>query len=195
MHIDKNILIAYGGVAKRFSKGDFIFEENDNPRFFHQIIEGKVCVYSSNAEGKELIHGVYSNDEGFGEAAVLSELPYPSTAEAKTDGVIIKITKDKLLNIFKDYPELPNQLLFDFAQFIYEKEKMMQVWVSHTPEDKIMRFIEQKFEITPEKETLIPYTRQAIANFTGLRVETVIRTLNRMKKEGKVRIENRKLYC
>lgn len=195
MHIEKNILIAYGGVAKKFSKGEFIFEEDAYPRYFYQIIAGTVRVFSSNTEGKELIHGVYSNDEGFGEAAVLSEKPYPSTAEAKTDGVIIKITKDKLLNIFHDYPELPNQLLFDFAQYIYEKEKMMQVWVSQTPEDKIMSFLEQKFEVTQTKTTYVPFTRQAIANFTGLRVETVIRTLNRMKKEGKVRIENRKLYC
>ena len=37
-------------------------------------------------------------------------------------------------------------------------------------------------------------TRQEIADFTGLRVETVIRTLKRMEQENKIEIRNRKLY-
>ena len=39
----------------------------------------------------------------------------------------------------------------------------------------------------------IPYTRQEIANFTGLRVETVIRYLTKMKVGKIVEINNRKL--
>jgi CRP-like cAMP-binding protein len=44
-----------------------------------------------------------------------------------------------------------------------------------------------------EKE-LIPFTRQEIANFTGLRVETVIRALSKMSKCKKVDIINHKIY-
>jgi CRP-like cAMP-binding protein len=40
----------------------------------------------------------------------------------------------------------------------------------------------------------IAFTRQEIANFTGLRVETVIRTLKKMEEENKVTIDHRKLY-
>ncbi|HMR91845.1 MAG TPA: helix-turn-helix domain-containing protein, partial [Chitinophagaceae bacterium] len=40
----------------------------------------------------------------------------------------------------------------------------------------------------------VPYPRQQIADFIGLRVETVIRTLVRMSREGKITIDNHKLY-
>ena len=45
----------------------------------------------------------------------------------------------------------------------------------------------------PKKE-LVEFTRQEIANFTGLRVETVIRELSKMSKTNKVEIINHKLY-
>ncbi len=40
----------------------------------------------------------------------------------------------------------------------------------------------------------VPYTRQQIADQTGLAVEIVIRTLLRMNKEGKIKICKHKLY-
>ena len=41
---------------------------------------------------------------------------------------------------------------------------------------------------------LVPFTRQEIANFTGLRVETVIRALGKMHVEKKIEIKNHKIY-
>ena len=40
------------------------------------------------------------------------------------------------------------------------------------------------------KKELVPFTRQEIANFTGLRVETVIRAFSKMKEEKKIDIIN-----
>ena len=41
---------------------------------------------------------------------------------------------------------------------------------------------------------LVPFTRQEIANFTGLRVETVIRVISKMKANKKIDIVNHKIY-
>ena len=67
--------------------------------------------------------------------------------------------------------------------------------INTSPEVRILAVLngykKRKYEIDNMIE--IPYTRQEIANFTGLRVETVIRTLNKMKLNGIVKITNRKL--
>lgn len=41
----------------------------------------------------------------------------------------------------------------------------------------------------------VPLTRQQIANLTGLRVETVIRTIKKMQTNDAVKIENGKIFC
>lgn len=195
MQIDHNILITYGGVSKKFEKGEIIFWEGTLPHFFYQIVEGEVKLFSTNTDGKELIQGIFKNGNSFGEPPLLLDRHYPSTAQTITPAVIIRIGKERLLDILKDYPEVGAQLLFSLAERLYNKASAVQVWVSHTPEEKIIQFLNnyKRANNTTEK-ILIPYTRQQIACFTGLRVETVIRTLIRMSKEEKVEITNHKLF-
>ncbi len=195
MQIDYNILIAYGGVARKFEKGSVIFWEGGTPNFFYQVVEGEVKVFSSNHDGKDLIQGIFSDGESFGEPPLLLGKSYPSTALASKRCVIIRITKERFLNILEDYPEAVTGLLYKFAERIYRKASSVQIWVNQTPEEKITAFLNKAIPASNNKErSKVPYTRQEIAGFTGLRVETVIRTLLRMSREGKVTIIGHKLY-
>ena len=40
---------------------------------------------------------------------------------------------------------------------------------------------------------IVPFTRQQIANMSGLRVETVIRTVKKMESDGKLQLDGRKI--
>jgi CRP-like cAMP-binding protein len=40
----------------------------------------------------------------------------------------------------------------------------------------------------------MPYTRKEMSIMTGLRIETIIRTIKKMEKETKVSIKNGKVY-
>ncbi|HQE12360.1 MAG TPA: Crp/Fnr family transcriptional regulator [Flavipsychrobacter sp.] len=194
MQIDYNILITYGGYAKRFEKDTIIFHEGDSPNYFYQILEGEVKVYTSNNEGKNLTQAIFKAGDSFGEAPLLLAKPYPSSAQAQVASVVIRMPKERLLEILMDYPEITHDLLFTFANRLYSKAKSAQVWVSPTPEEKIMHFLKNIQNTAEQKMQQIPFTRQQIAEFTGLRVETVIRTILRMNKEKKVKLLNHKIY-
>lgn len=194
MQIDHNILIAYGGVSKKVSKGSFIFMEGDTPRFFFQLVEGEIKVFSTNIEGKEFIQGIFTEGNSFGEPPLFEAKCYPSTAQASTDSVIVKISKEKLLNILQDYPGVALNLLQTFAKRLYHKATSTQILISRTPEEKILGFFNKTKMGDCDGKILIPYTRQEIADFTSLRVETVIRALLKMHEEGKVLIKDHKVY-
>lgn len=196
MQIDHNILIAYGGVAKKYKKGDFIFHEGAQSSFYFQLIEGTVRVFSTNDQGKELMQGHFEAGQSFGEPPLLLNKRYPSTAEACTPCVVVRIGKEKLLNILKQYPDIMSSLLHTFAERIYQKASAAQVWVCQSPEEKIQKFLQHKVGNKNGTASLqyVPYTRQQIADYTGLRVETVIRTLLRMCKQKKINIVDHKIY-
>ena len=195
MQIDHHILMTYGGMAKQFKKGAVIFWEGDHPLYLYQVITGSVTLFSSNADGKDLIQGVFGPGQSFGEPPLLLGRPYPSTARANDDTALLRISKEKFDHILQDFPELSRQLLHTFAERIYKKAQAAQIWLAQSPEAKITTaFNRMKREQNKQGEWQIPYTRQQLANFTGLRVETIIRTLTRMKREGKVKIVNRKVY-
>lgn len=195
MQIDSNILIAYGGVASKFDKGAYVYHEGMQPHFFYQVVEGEIKVYSSNVLGKELIQGVFTAGQSFGEPPLLLQKNYPATAQATRPSVVMRLGLENFLAIMQDYPFITEKLLYHFAERLYNKASATKIWVSNTPEEKITEFLHSKKELVGFIETEpVPYTRQQIADYTGLRVETVIRTLRRMQDEGKVKIVDHKLY-
>ncbi len=197
MHIDYSILIAFGGVAKKIEKGAYIFKEEETPKFYYQILQGEVKIFTSNKNGKELIQGIYKAGQSFGEPSLLLDKPYLSSAQATQSCVLVSLRKEKFLEIIKEYPEICTKMIYTLAERMYDYAAHAQILVSHTPEEKIYQFL-NKHKKTFHKNTMaeiaIPYTRQQIADITGLRVETVIRTIKSMHKKNKVKLINHKIY-
>lgn len=195
MQIDTAILITYGAVTRKVKKGEIVFSEGNAPRFFHQVVEGGIKVFSANSDGKELIQGLFYQGESFGEPPLFIDKPYPSTAVALVDSVVLRLGKDSFFTLLDDYPAITKSLLLVFAHRIYNKAATAQILTSHTPEEKIAGFLKKvKAAAKAEGPFLIPYTRQQIADFTGLRVETVIRALLKLEKEKKLQILQHKVY-
>ncbi|MBK8886487.1 MAG: helix-turn-helix domain-containing protein [Saprospiraceae bacterium] len=90
------------------------------------------------------------------------------------------------------------RFIVNFAGRIFEKKTATNKKniVSPYPEERILGLLKRfkKQKSVKQERILIPYTRQQIADFLGLRVETVIRTLIKMEEEMKVEIRHHKLY-
>ena len=69
---------------------------------------------------------------------------------------------------------------------------------SQEPAHRILRFIdylkEDVYKVTGKYSFKVDYTRQQIADILGLRVETVIRVIKLLEKNGDVKINKRKVY-
>ena len=58
----------------------------------------------------------------------------------------------------------------------------------------LLKYLRDNAEASDKLQFCIPYTRQQIADMTGLRVETVIRTVKKLQREGKLEIRQHKIY-
>ncbi|MDI1307464.1 MAG: Crp/Fnr family transcriptional regulator [bacterium] len=196
MQIDIDLLFSWGAVAKKYKKNEIIFNEDEVAHFYYQIMEGSVRMFNSNDEGKEFTQGLFCKGNSFGEPPLFIDELYPSKAIAIQDCTIIKLSKDKFLKILDEYPSIQKSFLLLLANKIHSKSKTSKEIINQKPEFRIVAFLnthKKKSECSNEK-VLIPYTRQEIANFTGLRVETVIRVLCKMNTCDKLEIVNHKIY-
>jgi CRP-like cAMP-binding protein len=68
---------------------------------------------------------------------------------------------------------------------------------AHKPEHRLTTILNYfKSKIADDGDNhpvLIPFTRQQLADMTGLRVETVIRTIKKMEHSGKLELEEHKI--
>ncbi|MBK8610723.1 MAG: Crp/Fnr family transcriptional regulator [Chitinophagaceae bacterium] len=196
--IDIDTLLAWGGVYKKVSAGEVIFREGAVCTFYHQLVEGKVKWVNINDEGKEFIQTFIEPGECFGEFPLFDDEPYAAGAIADSDSVIIRISKFTFHQILKDNPELH----FEFSKLLTQRLRfkflILKELANHNPEGSISSllgyFKEHKKNICTKCNRL-QLTRQQIADMTGLRVETVIRTMKNMQHKGHLQINKGKVYC
>lgn len=192
--IKNEILIKWGAVIKSYKKNEIIFSEGEHALFYFQILEGNVRMFNSNEDGKELTHGYFSDGQSFGEPPLFIDADYPASALCILDSKILKINKQLFFKNLAQNPEYQNEIIKILASRILNKTKSSKDIINQTPKHRVLSFLySQKKKDTFEK-IIIPFTRQEIANFIGLRVETVIRVCSQLNKEKIIEIKDHKIY-
>lgn len=196
MPIDANILMAYGAAVNKYKKNTLIFRQDEMARFYYQVLEGQVKTFNLNLNSKEFVQGIFNAGDSFGEPPLFIQEPYAANAITTRDSIIIKLSRDTFFHILDDHPGIERAMLRMFAQKLYDKSVSARMLNNQTPEERILAFLAyyKKKKTTAPEKIQIPYTRQELANLTGLRIETVIRTLRKLNENQKVDIINHKVY-
>jgi CRP-like cAMP-binding protein len=198
MIIDENILLTRGAVYKKILKGDVIFKEGAACHFYFQLVEGSISWENYDNDGKLFVQQIIQPGECFGELPLFDGLPYAASAVANENSVILQLHEFTFNELLKERQDI----LFAFSKLlairVREKFFMLKELACHTPVEQIIALLylykEKSCEVLAETPLRINYTRQQIADMTGLRVETVIRVIKKLSKEGKLIIQKGKVY-
>lgn len=196
MNIDENLLYSWGAEDKTYKPKEIIFEEGDHTLYYFQIAKGRIKLNNYNEDGKEFIHNILGKNQSFGDPLLFLDYPYPMNAICLESSDIIKLPKSNFMEMLRENPELSLEMNACFSQQVYYKLIMMQSLASQNPVQRLKGILNylKSFHDEGCGSFQVSFTRQELANLVGLRVETVIRTLKKMEKEGSIRLENRKIF-
>lgn len=198
MMIDVDLLIACGGNFKKIPKGSTIFREGTTCNFYYQLVSGRIRWLNINDEGKEFIQTVIDPGECFGELPLFDDEPYAASAIADEDSVVIRIHKPVFDQLIKENQDIHFKFSRLLAQRVRFKFLLLKSLAGHHPENIINALLnylkKENLNFCAECNQL-NLTRQQIADMTGLRVETVIRSMRQMHEKGQLTIEKGKVYC
>ncbi|MBS1947389.1 MAG: Crp/Fnr family transcriptional regulator [Bacteroidetes bacterium] len=191
-------LLAWGATYKKVTAGETIFSERQQCIFYHQLAGGSVRWVDINDEGKEFIHDFIQPGECFGEFPLFDDSPYASSAIANENSVVIRLHKSSFLQLLKEEPEIHFEFDKMLTQRLRFKFLLLKELACADSEHRISILIDyfkqSKKNICP-KCNQIKLTRQQIADMTGLRVETVIRSMRHLHEKGEIKILKGKVYC
>jgi CRP/FNR family transcriptional regulator, cyclic AMP receptor protein len=198
MMINIDMLLAWGASYKKLNSDEVIFREGAEGHFYHQLVSGSVRWININDDGTEFIQNMIEPGESFGEFPLFDGSVYAATAIANKESVIIRLHKTTFLYLLKENPEIH----FAFTKLLTERLRFKFLLLKEIscfgPEHRISTlfnyFKESKKNIC-DKCNRINLTRQQIADMTGLRVETVIRSIKHLQDKGSVVIDKGKVYC
>lgn len=181
--IDIDLLLDWGAAYKKVRAGEVIFTEGHSCFFYYQMVSGKIRWVNINDEGRECLHLIAGPGECFGELPLFDDEPYAATAIADEDCLLLRLHKPIFLQLIAQYSNINLSFTKHLSKRLRYKLSIIKSYATHCPENSITNLLNN---LKAENKSFcgqcnrLTLTRQQIADMTGLRVETVIRTMRNL---------------
>tara|TARA_Y100000588_G_scaffold308189_1_gene332628 strand:- start:331 stop:972 length:642 start_codon:yes stop_codon:yes gene_type:complete len=189
------LLKQYGATKREISAQTVIFLEGDAAHTYFQIVSGNVKMFNTNLDGKEFVQGMFEAGQSFGEPPLFQSSDYPASAQAMSNTTLYALPKDQLFKLLKDHFDVHLAFTAMLTKRLMYKSMILREISSHDAKHRILTLIDHlKSEYgQPSEKMEVNLTRQQISELLGIRVETVIRTVKQLEKEGEIEIKERKI--
>lgn len=185
MIIEELSLLSHKNAA--YKKGEVIYSPGQQPRFVYFITKGQVRMVTVNGDGKEFIQGIFKKNQYFGEPAMLLSKPYLAYTIATEDTSLILLEREQFLSLLENNREFSVEVITTLSKRLFYKSMMLEELANEHADHRLRTLVTYLCkELKPDE--VLPVTRQALADMSGLRVETVIRLIKKMSETGEIKL-------
>ncbi|MFQ5783974.1 MAG: Crp/Fnr family transcriptional regulator [Alphaproteobacteria bacterium] len=170
----------------RLAPGQMLFQEGDEAENVFNVVSGIIKLYKLLPDGRRQITGFLHPGDFLGIAAGGR---YSYNTEAIGTVTLCRFPRRALYRLFDRFPKLERRLLGIATDELTAAQDQMLLLGRKTAIEKIASFLlmladRAGVEDGGDDPVPVPMTRNDIADYLGLTMETVSRTLGRMKRDG-----------
>jgi len=176
-------------IEYEYQKGDIIIQEGDEIRDFIYLKKGLVKLYRSGNNGREQIICFALPLDFVSLLSIFSEKKYNYSVAALEDSVTCNINMGEVINIathngnftlslIEKVNKATDKIILDFLEV---KQKRLYGRIAY-----ILLYFARS--IYKSSSFDLPVSRKEIAEYIGMTVENVIRTLSELRKDGIIKI-------
>ena len=165
--------------------GQTLVQEGDEAEAVYNIIEGTVRLFKLLPDGRRQITGFLFSSDFIGLAL---RDRYAYSVEAVSDSVVCRFPRLKLEALFEEMPRLENSLLDRASNELVAAQDQILLLGRKTAMERLASFLltlAARQGIAGKGAVLaLPMTRTDIADYLGLTIETVSRSITKLRNEG-----------
>ena len=171
-----------------------IFNEDDPAEFVYNVTAGTVKVYKLLGDGRRQITGFLFAGDFLG---LTHNESYAYSAEALAPTTLCRFPRRKLEVLLDEMPNLEQRLLAMASHELAAAQDQMVLLGRKSARERVVSFILMLSNSAarhgrPSDPVFLPMSRSDIADYLGLTVETVSRTLTRLRKQGLIELLDEK---
>ena len=170
------------GSVMHYAPGKQLFGEGDDAEDVFKVVSGVVRLCKSMRDGRRLIYAFYARGDIFGfEAGAV----YSLSAEAVCDCTIISYRRTRVDTLASNDERLSNLLFSYVLQNVAKGRKHWLLLGQRSAMGKIAAFLVERLGCSGNHLMVdLEMSRQDIADYLGLTIETVSRTFTQLEREG-----------
>jgi CRP-like cAMP-binding protein len=174
-----------------YKRKSIIYSEGNHPNRLFYVKKGKVKLYKTNDDGKDLTIGLFGEGDYFGYLSLLENSVYRETAEAMEDAEIAMIPREEFDALVRDNTLVMKKFLQILAGNVVEKENQLLGLAYNSLRKRVadaLIMLRNKFG-KGKSGFAIHISREDLANIAGTATESLIRTLSDFKAEKMIDIK------
>jgi CRP-like cAMP-binding protein len=187
-----------GAVTRSAVPGSALFQQGDEPAQLFLVVQGRFKMSVVTADGAQMALRVMEPGDLIGCAAVFRKIPYPATATALEQGVVLAWPGAQLDRLIKLHPQIAINAL---AIIGGRTEEMLQRIREVTTESAEKRIARALFRLSTQatmhapdgKSVALALSRQDLAQLSGTSLFTVSRMISAWKRQGILELGRRRV--
>ena len=173
------------GASMAFGRNAEIFGEGEPADYLYKVLSGTVRTSKILADGRRQIGSFYMTGDIFG-LEVGTEHAF--SAEAITDAQILVVRRSALLGLAARDGDIGRQLWTLAGHELARVQDHMMLLVRSAQERVVCFLLEMAHRVSNGNTVELTMSRQDIADYLGLTIETVSRTLTALENEGAIEL-------
>jgi CRP/FNR family transcriptional regulator len=180
-------------VIKRFRKNDVILHEENSNEVMYIILYGKVKVTQITEDGKEIILAMHRSGDFFGEVSLIDSRTMPAMVVAMEDSLIAIIGREDFYSLIYTQGKVLDILLKILCSRLrdsWERIHLLSFTNASQRIKMLFTLLANQYGGKTKEGTLlnIKLTHQDIADMTGIARETVTRAIDKLNKDGEIKV-------
>jgi len=174
------------GASMRFARNAEVYGEDEPAEYFYQVISGAVRTYRMLDDGRRQVIGFYLPGDIFGVEAGDVHL---SSAEAISDSQVLVVKRSSVMARAEHEKDLSRQLWTLTVRELQRVQQHSLVLIKNAEERVAGFLLEMASRCASGVAIELPMSRQDIADYLGLTIETVSRTFTQLVQSGVIVLE------
>jgi CRP/FNR family transcriptional regulator, nitrogen fixation regulation protein len=173
------------GATMPFARNAEIYGENERADYLYKVLSGSVRTYKVLNDGRRQIGAFYLPGDIFG-LEVGDEHTF--SAEAIADCKVLVIKRSALVALAARDSSVARQLWATTAGELQRAQEHIMLLIK-TAQERVAGFLlEMSKRVPSANEVDLPMSRQDIADYLGLTIETVSRTLTQLENAAAIAV-------
>lgn len=180
-----------------YDKKQFIFREGFQPAGLYYIVRGKVKLFKSAFNGKEVIISIFKENEFMGYNYLMNNMDYKTSAGAVEETEIRFIPKRLFNEMILQYPAVNKKLIEmffeDYDRLLDKLADVASKQVRKRVAEMLIRVMKKHGTEDDQKTLKIILSREDLAHLVATNTETLVRVFSEFKKDKLILLKGKRI--
>ncbi|WP_170400911.1 Crp/Fnr family transcriptional regulator [Ruegeria arenilitoris] len=174
-----------GARFHQISKGERIFEVEDDPRFMVGLASGSVGAYLSYHHDETRLVLLYEEGNWFGDAAVITGERHRGTGVARTDCAILLVPATHVEKVNERHPDVWRHISMNVLFQIDSYLTLTEAALNRDPVGRVITMLISLKKLNP-RHSVFNLSNEEVGQMTGLTRNTANKCLRTLETAGAI---------